>query len=106
MLSLTVIVLGCNAACISALGPYLPAFFGYFIASLGPLACAYLARPDTDAIDPLTSSSPLTFTGATDAAAAADVVAGALDCALGEFMLDSPHATADSAVIPTIATTE
>ena len=70
----------------------------------GPLTS--IVVPDTDAIDPLTSSSPLTFTGATDAAAAADVVAGALDCALGEFMLDSPHATADSAVIPTIATTE
>jgi two-component system, cell cycle sensor histidine kinase PleC len=49
MMFLTVIVLGCNAACISALGPYLPAFFGYFFASLLPLAWAYLRRDEPDA---------------------------------------------------------
>jgi two-component system, cell cycle sensor histidine kinase PleC len=49
MMFLTVIVLGCNAACVSALGPYLPAFFGYFVASLFPLAFAYLVRPQPEA---------------------------------------------------------
>lgn len=49
MMFLTVIVLGCNAACVSALGPYLPAFFGYFVASLFPLAYVYLVRPDPEA---------------------------------------------------------
>ena len=50
MMFLAVIVLGCNAACISALGPYLPAYFGYFFASLLPLACVYFRRPDPDAV--------------------------------------------------------
>lgn len=49
MMFLMVIVLGCNAACVSALGPYLPAFFGYAVASLFPLAYAYLLRPDPGA---------------------------------------------------------
>jgi two-component system cell cycle sensor histidine kinase PleC len=49
MMFLTVIVLGCNAACVSALGPYLPAFFGYYFASLAPLAYAYLERSEPDA---------------------------------------------------------
>jgi two-component system cell cycle sensor histidine kinase PleC len=49
MMFLTVIVLGCNAACVSALGPYLPAFFGYFGASLGPLAATYALRPEREA---------------------------------------------------------
>ena len=61
--------------------------------------------PDTESIDPLTSSSPLTFTGAWDDATA-DVVLGAVDDELGELLSDEPQATADSAVIPTIASTE
>lgn len=51
MMFLTVIVLGCNAACISALGPYLPAFFGYFAASQLPLAYANFTRPIADAVE-------------------------------------------------------
>jgi hypothetical protein len=58
--------------------------------------------PDTDAIDPLTSSSPSIFTGAWEAAAA-DVVADAADDALGSVLVAEPHATADSEVIPTTA---
>jgi hypothetical protein len=61
--------------------------------------------PDTESMDPLTSSSPLTLTGAWDAAAA-DVVFDADDVSLGELLLDESQATADSAVIPTIASTE
>jgi hypothetical protein len=61
--------------------------------------------PDTESIDPLTSSSPLTFAGAWDAAAA-DVMVDVVDVSLGELLLDEPQATADSAVIPTIAKTE
>ena len=38
MMVFTVMVLACNAACISGIGPYLPAFFGYCIASTAPLA--------------------------------------------------------------------
>lgn len=49
MMFLTVIVLGCNAACVSALGPYLPAFFGYFVGSLVPLAYAHMLRPNPEA---------------------------------------------------------
>ena len=49
MMFLTVIVMGCNAACISALGPYLPAFFGYFFASLLPLAGVVFRRPEPEA---------------------------------------------------------
>jgi hypothetical protein len=64
--------------------------------------------PVTDAIDPLTSSSPLTFTGASDAGAdaAADVVVGVVGDSLGELLVDDPQATAANAVIPTIASTE
>jgi hypothetical protein len=66
--------------------------------------------PDTEAIEPLTSSSPLIFSGAWEAAAA-DVVADAADDVADEAVgdtLDSvfvaePHATADNAVIPTSA---
>jgi signal transduction histidine kinase len=48
MMFLTVIIIGCNAACISALGPYLPAFLGYFIGSLAPLAYVNFVRPSPD----------------------------------------------------------
>jgi hypothetical protein len=58
--------------------------------------------PDTEAIEPLTSSSPLIFSGAWEAAAA-DVVVDAADDALGSVLVAELHATADSAVIPTIA---
>ncbi len=51
MMFLTVIVLGCNAACVSALGPYLPAFFGLSLASLAPLAYANFVRPGPAAGD-------------------------------------------------------
>lgn len=57
MMFFTVIILGCNAACISALGPYLPAFFGYFAASLVPLAFENYTRPSPDA----TALTILTF---------------------------------------------
>jgi len=46
MMLLTVIVLACNAACVSALGAYLPAFFGYCIASFLPLAYVNFLRPE------------------------------------------------------------
>ena len=69
----------------------------------GPLTS--IVVPDTESIDPLTSSSPLTFAGAWDDATA-DVVLGAADDALGELLLDEPQATADNAAIPTIASTE
>jgi two-component system cell cycle sensor histidine kinase PleC len=51
MMFLAVIVMGCNAACISALGAYLPAFFGYFASSLFPLAYVNFVRPEPDAND-------------------------------------------------------
>ena len=41
-------VLACNAACISGIGPYLPAFFGYCLASTLPLAVALYLRPETE----------------------------------------------------------
>ena len=49
MMVFTVMVLACNAACISGIGPYLPAFFGYCIGSTAPLAIALLWRPEIDA---------------------------------------------------------
>jgi hypothetical protein len=62
--------------------------------------------PDTDAIDPPTSSLPSTLTGVSDAGAATDVeVAGDAD-SLDEVLVEDPHATVDNAVIPTIASTE
>ena len=41
-------VLACNAACISGIGPYLPAFFGYCLASTLPLAAALFRRPEIE----------------------------------------------------------
>jgi hypothetical protein len=65
-----------------------------------------ILMPDTDAIEPPTSSSPSALTGVSDAGAATDVeVAGDAD-SLDELFVDDPHATADSAVIPTSANTE
>ena len=61
--------------------------------------------PDTESIDPLTSSSPLTFAGAWDAVAADEEV-DVDEVSLGGLLVDEPQATADSAVIPTIASTE
>lgn len=49
MMFLTLILLGCNAACVSALGSYLPAFFAYLTASLLPLCYASLRRPEIEA---------------------------------------------------------
>jgi two-component system, cell cycle sensor histidine kinase PleC len=49
MMFLTLIILGCNAACVSALGPYLPAFFGYCVASFVPLVYVDFARPEPEA---------------------------------------------------------
>ncbi len=49
MMVFTVLVLACNAACISGIGPYLPAFFGYCIGSTLPLALALLQRSETEA---------------------------------------------------------
>ena len=49
MMVLTVMVLVCNAACVSGIGPYLPAFFGYCAASLLPLAVALYRRPEIEA---------------------------------------------------------
>jgi two-component system, cell cycle sensor histidine kinase PleC len=51
MMFFTVIVLGCNAACISGIGPYLPAFFGYCAASSLPLVCALYLRHEAVARD-------------------------------------------------------
>ena len=66
-----------------------------------------MVEPDTDAIDPLTSSSPLTFTGASDVgAAAADVAVGAAGDSPCELLVDAPQAPADNAVIPMTASTE
>jgi two-component system cell cycle sensor histidine kinase PleC len=49
MMVFTVMVLACNAACISGIGPYLPAFFAYCIASTAPLAAALLWRREVEA---------------------------------------------------------
>ena len=49
MMVFTVMVLACNAACISGIGPYLPAFFGYCLGSTAPLAVALLWRPEIEA---------------------------------------------------------
>jgi signal transduction histidine kinase len=38
--------LGCNAACISGLGAYLPAFFGFYFSSLIPLAYVIFERQE------------------------------------------------------------
>ena len=73
----------------------------------GPLTL--IVVPDTESIDPTTSSSPLTFDGVADGVggdATADVVFGAVEDSLGELLLDEPQPTAASAVIPTIASTE
>lgn len=51
MLYLAVIILGCNAACISGLGPYLPAFFGYCVTSAFPLAFITFSRHEPLAHD-------------------------------------------------------
>jgi two-component system, cell cycle sensor histidine kinase PleC len=45
----TVMVLACNAACISGIGPYLPAFFAYCVGSTVPLAIALLSRREVEA---------------------------------------------------------
>jgi hypothetical protein len=58
--------------------------------------------PDTEAIDPLTSSSPSMITGTWEASGA-DVVADADDEVADSVFVAEPHATADSAVIPTNA---
>jgi len=73
----------------------------------GPLT--WIVVPDTESIDPTTSSSPLTFNGVVDGAggdATADVVFGAVEDSLAELLLDEPQPTAASTVIPTIASTE
>ena len=49
MMVFTVMVLACNAACISGIGPYLPAFFAYCIASTAPLGIALLMRREVEA---------------------------------------------------------
>jgi hypothetical protein len=70
--------------------------------------------PDTEAIDPLTSSSPSMITGTWEASAADVVAPAAADDAADDAVDDTdeaadsvfvaePHATADSAVIPTSA---
>jgi signal transduction histidine kinase len=46
MMLLSMIVIGCNAACISGLGSYLPAFFGYCLTSLVPLAYVNFIRTE------------------------------------------------------------
>jgi hypothetical protein len=75
--------------------------------------CAELTSiliPDTEAIEPLNSSSPLIFTGASDAgAAAADVladVAEAVGDSVGELLVGDPQAAADKTVIPATARAE
>jgi hypothetical protein len=65
-----------------------------------------ILMPDTDAIDPPTSSSPSALTGVSDAGAATDVEVAADADSLDELFVDDAHATVDSAVIPTIANTE
>lgn len=45
----TITVLACNAACISGIGPYLPAFAGYCVGSTAPLVVALLWRPEVEA---------------------------------------------------------
>jgi hypothetical protein len=69
----------------------------------GPLTSTLL--PETESIDPATSSSPFTFAGVMDGAAA-DVVAAAVEEAVGAAVLDAVQATADSAATPAIASTE
>jgi hypothetical protein len=64
--------------------------------------------PDTEAIDPLTSSSPSMITGTWEASAdvvgeAADDAADDTDEAADSGFVAEPHATADRAVIPTNA---
>jgi hypothetical protein len=67
----------------------------------GPLTSIIV--PDTDAIEPATSSSPFTLTGATDVGcAAADDVTGVVGDSLGELLVVDPHATVANAVIPII----
>jgi hypothetical protein len=70
----------------------------------GPLTS--IVVPDTESIDPTTSSSPLIFNGVVDGVvgdATADVDFGAVDDSLGELLLDEPQPAAASAVIPAIA---
>jgi two-component system, cell cycle sensor histidine kinase PleC len=49
MMVFTLMVLVCNAACISGIGPYLPAFAGYCLASTLPLAVALFRRSEIEA---------------------------------------------------------
>jgi len=49
MMVFAIMVLACNAACISGIGPYLPAFFGYCLASTIPLAIVLFRRPEVEA---------------------------------------------------------
>ncbi|MCE9516255.1 MAG: hypothetical protein K8R24_10060 [Mycobacterium sp.] len=69
----------------------------------GPLTSTLL--PETESIDPATSSSPFTFAGVMDGAAA-DVVAAVVEEAVGATVLDALQPTADSAATPVIASTE
>ena len=76
-----------------------------FAAPFGPLT--WIVVPDTDAMDPATSSSPFTFTGVADVGDAAGVeVAGVVGDSPGELLVDGPQAMADDAVIPMSANTE
>jgi hypothetical protein len=66
-----------------------------------------ILMPDTEAIEPLTSSLPSIFSGAWEAAAgevvadaADDVADEAADDAVDSVLVVELHATADSAVIP------
>jgi signal transduction histidine kinase len=49
MMFLAVIMTACNAACVTALGIYLPAYFGYAAASLLPLCYVSFVRPEAEA---------------------------------------------------------
>jgi hypothetical protein len=69
----------------------------------GPLTSTLL--PETESIDPATSSSPFTFAGVMDGAAA-DGVAAAVEEVLDAALLDAVQAIADSVAIPAIASTE
>lgn len=56
-----------------------------------------ILMPDTDAIEPPTSSSPSALTGVSDAGAATDVVVDADADSLDELLVEDPHATVDNA---------
>jgi two-component system cell cycle sensor histidine kinase PleC len=51
MMVFGLIVLVCNAACISGIGPHLPAFFGYCLGSTVPLAIALYRRGEPETHD-------------------------------------------------------